>query len=429
MKYTFLISLLIFNSINEINNIEQANIIKISLKNEKEIEYEILPNYIYQFTIENEKYLYHFQKEYKDILYVYNEDNIVKNKKDNLLFKPGEIVIAKYTSNLNNPIKIKVTPFLFYNELNSIETIKTNETFLIIPNEDSIAFFDSLDNNAKIYCNDTNETLENTYGNFFELEKSKTYKVEIKIFDISVIRKYVYPKSITGEINIINDQEVFMYLSHNQSDNYIFNFKENTMNKIIKLSEKTPESIVNIYSEDGENITTLDKNNKYYLVDKNFTGKLSIEVLDNSAFIEFLSEGNAEMLDSNSLQNYEIKGNSVNIKLKKIQKSFKIKLNSDKDINLSLSFAISNNDKYYYISQSNSIIDTGKKEILLKYLAPFKYIEPSNEEFLSICINFEKEEGNTIKISYESYSGINELLNLNISKDECEGIIIIYQIF
>ena len=163
MKHIFLVSFLIFNSFNEINNVEQSNIIKIPLINEKETEYEILPNYIYQFKIENEKYLYQFQKEYKDIFYTYNENNIIKTKNDNLFFKPGETVIAKYSSNLNNPIKIKVTPFLFYNELNSIETIKTNETFFIIPNEDSIAFFDSLDNNAKIYCNNTNENIVNTY--------------------------------------------------------------------------------------------------------------------------------------------------------------------------------------------------------------------------------------------------------------------------
>ena len=423
MKHIFLVSFLIFNSFNEINNIEQSNIIKIPLINEKETEYEILPNYIYQFKIENEKYLYQFQKEYKDILYTYNESNIIKTKNDNLFFKPGETVIAKYSSNLNNPIKIKVTPFLFYNELNSIETITTNETFFIIPNEDSIAFFDSLDNNAKIYCNNTNENIVNTYGNFFELEKSKTYKVQINIFDISVIRKYVYPKSITSEINIINDQKIFIYLLKNYFDNYIFNFEGNTMNKIIKLSEKTPESIVNIYSEDGKKIITLDKNNKYYALDKNFNGKLNIEVLENSALIEFLSEGNAEILENNSLYNYEIKGNSVNIKLKKTQKSFKIKLNSNKDIKMSLSFTISNNGNYYYLSKSNSIIDTGKNELLLEYLAPFKYIELSNDEFLSIYINLEKHESNTIKISYETFSEINELLDLNIAKDECERII------
>ena len=90
---------------------------------------------------------------------------------------------------------------------------------------------------------------------------------------------------------------------------------------------------------------------------------------------------------------------------------------------MSLSFTISNNGNYYYLSKSNSIIDTGKNELLFEYLAPFKYIELSNDEFLSIYINLEKYESNTIKISYETFSEINELLDLNIAKDECERII------
>ena len=420
INFNFFAIILIINFFNT-NNINQSNIIKIPLKNETETEYEILPNYIYQFNVENEKYLYYFQKEYKELLYFCNDDNIVKMQKDELIFKQGETIIVKYTSNLNNSTKIKVFAFPLYNELNSIETLISNETFFIQTLEDSVAFFDSLDNNAKIYCNITNEIV-NTYGNFFEMKKSNIYRIDIIIYNISVIRKYVCPKSINGEINIVNDQKVFMYLSNNQSNNYIFNFKENTINKIIKLSEKTPESIVNIYSEDGDKIITLDKNSKYYLLNESFNGKLNFEIKENSAFIEFLSKGKAEILDSISKKNYLIKGNSVNIRLNKTQKSFKIKLKSNITIKLSVSFTISNNINYFYISKENTIIDTGKKEILLEYLAPFKYIEPLNDEFLSIYIYLYRKD-NIIGLSYESFSEIDELIDLNISKDECEGII------
>ena len=144
INFNFFAIILIINFFNT-NNINQSNIIKIPLKNETETEYEILPNYIYQFNVENEKYLYSFQKEYKELLYFCYDDNIVKMQKDELIFKQGEAIIVKYTSNLNNSTKIKVFAFPLYNELNSIETLISNETFFIQTLEDSVAFFDSLD--------------------------------------------------------------------------------------------------------------------------------------------------------------------------------------------------------------------------------------------------------------------------------------------
>ena len=74
------------------------------------------------------------------------------------------------------------------------------------------------------------------------------------MFDISVLRKYFYPINLNSEINIKNDEQNFLYLQ--QSKSYSIIFEGNTMIKMIKLSDKTFDSVVTI-SKDGVELSTL----------------------------------------------------------------------------------------------------------------------------------------------------------------------------
>ena len=100
------------------------------------------------------------------------------------------------------------------------------------------------------------------------------------------------------------------------------------------------------------------------------------------------------------------------------QKSLKIKINSDNIIEYSLSFSISEEDNYYF--QSLQIINSTKKEVILQYLAPFKYLNDFDligREFLYISLYFKKKENTHINISYCLFSEIDDLFGKKLSHD------------
>ena len=112
----------------------------------------------------------------------------------------------------------------------------------------------------------------------------------------------------------------------------------------------------------------MNKSQKYYKLDNNYNGKLTLIGETNEGFFciySFLSEGKSEILDDISLSNYQLVGNSVYIKLKKTQRSFRIQINSDNNIVYSLSTGISNTDNYYFPSKSLKMIYSKKKNYSL----------------------------------------------------------------
>ena len=70
----------------------------------------------------------------------------------------------------------------------------------------------------------------------------------------------------------------------------------------------------------------------------------------------------------------------------------------------------------------NNKINALNKELTLIYL-PYKNIEFNNDEFISLTINFEKNENQEINISYFQFSFIDEILDEEISEKQCEYII------
>ena len=93
-------------------------------------EFPIDKDTIYSFTISNENYLYSFTSEAENIFYVKLDENyeIVPNR---TFFRNGEVVFVNWETSLKESTTIKISPIPFYKELNSLETIKKINIFLL----------------------------------------------------------------------------------------------------------------------------------------------------------------------------------------------------------------------------------------------------------------------------------------------------------
>ena len=205
MKKEIFFLVFFFYFLNEINtlNRESSEIIEISLINGEDLEIEIEPGKIYKFVVKNENYLYRFEKELKDFLVIYNKNNILESERENLLFEKDEIIYINYFLNLNNKINCKIIVTIIYSKLNSIATYNSYNYFTLKSTEESIAYFDSVDKNAKILISPNDEKhLENMGGNFWKCSAGVPYYIRIDLFDVSAIKRYFYPLNINSEIKI-----------------------------------------------------------------------------------------------------------------------------------------------------------------------------------------------------------------------------------
>ena len=85
-KFALIFILSLISGINALNE-ESPEVVELSLIGEKNMTYEIEPNYIYKFVIEDQNYLYHFQEDIKDILKIYSKDNTWKHQEKIYILK------------------------------------------------------------------------------------------------------------------------------------------------------------------------------------------------------------------------------------------------------------------------------------------------------------------------------------------------------
>ena len=83
---------------------------EISIKEENETKYNIEPNNIYIFKIENEKLKYSFNSDLEPFFYIYNEDHILESAKNTTMFKYNDKIYVNYYTNITNIVEIKITP-------------------------------------------------------------------------------------------------------------------------------------------------------------------------------------------------------------------------------------------------------------------------------------------------------------------------------
>ena len=81
---------------------------EISIKEEKEQEYDIEPNNIYIFTIENENQSFSFYSDIDKLFFSYNKEHTLKPVNNGTSFQNKNKIYVNYYLNNTNTIKIKV---------------------------------------------------------------------------------------------------------------------------------------------------------------------------------------------------------------------------------------------------------------------------------------------------------------------------------
>ena len=259
------------------------------------------------------------------------------------------VLINIYSFNI-----IEEPSLISYDKLNSFEIISESQSFKIKTFEPSIAYFDSFDGNSIVYITTdkekfNNQTDERITGKFYPIKPNIEYYVRNNLYDsfnTSTFKKYLFPIDLSSKnISIVGNNVNYLYLKKDET--YHLDFKNNTIKKMIKLSRKTLNSTVTIINKNTKN--KLNNESLYYQLEDDFKDELELEVEENDAFIEFLSnEGDFDILKDVKLKNYEIKKNTTIIKIEKTQKDFIVRLNSDKLFKYSFSYGFSNNENYYY---------------------------------------------------------------------------------
>ena len=224
---------------------------------------------------------------------------------------------------------IKLSDSLTFSDLNNFKTISGPDDFFIMAKSKSMAYFDSIDKNSIIYISRNNDISlgEKITGKFYIIEAYAFYHISIKLYnnsEPSVLKRYVFP---LVKIDIENaDKLNFIYLQKNKVYRLGFNYRSNKI--IMKLSRKTIDSTVIINKDNIE--TRLNKNSLYYTIEK-YNGKISLEIKESDAFIEFYfynDNKNYNLFTSISLNDYKLINDISIIELNYTQKIFKLKLES-----------------------------------------------------------------------------------------------------
>ena len=324
-------------------------------------------------------------------------------------------------------IKLGESPI--FSDLNNFKIISGSDEFSLKVNSKSMAYFDSVDKNSIIYISKNTEVSlgEKITGKFYIIEPNILYYVSIKLYnnsEPSVLKRYVFPME-TIDIEDA-DKLNFIYLQQNKVYRLGFNYQANKI--IMKLSRKTINSKVII---NRDNIKTeLNQNSLYYSFEK-YNGKLSLEIKDGDAFIEFLhynDDKNSNLFKDISLKNYELTKDTSIIKLDYTQKIFKLKLESKSQFLVSLTYGFTNDINCIYdFSLNSQIISYGNSgnnyyiELTLHSL--FKNITLSENEAFSIAIKTEKQSDQPIYISYEQNCDIYWILDEVVNDQYCKDVI------
>jgi len=257
-----------------------------------------------------------------------------------------------------------------------------------------MAYFDCFDRESIIYISKNYHTYEfknqeKITGKFYEIKANEEYYVKIKIYFFpSIIREYVKhvkPLNLNNsEIDMIDGDINYLYLK--KDNKYELNFEKIKFKKMIKLSTKTLNSTIIITNNKKQIV--LNKTSLYYKLEDNFHSKLLLEIKENNAFIEFLSQNdNNEILEDILLTSYLVKNKTTIIKIPFTQKDFILMLSSDKIFKYSLSLGLSTSKDYFYISNSSreisitNLVEDMYKEYY-KLNTPFKDINLIENEFL-----------------------------------------------
>ena len=324
---------------------EEILILNLNFQAEKDYEVKItklVSDIEFNFFRKNDSYIK------KDLI------RMITDNKSMIIIQPSQEFIC-YENNLLNKKDNKLKYAQFNNEMNLNDILEGNDKF-----------FKTYTNNDSIIHFSKNE-------------------IQIIFFDFSQkeqIHYFLGPKEIDTNIDIINAKTNFIFLEKNKE--YELNFENNKVDRMIKLSRKTPNSQIYIVNED----ITLDSNNIYYQIKEGFKGKLNLIVNNSDAMIEFLFKiDDAEIINfkNNSMHINNLKFNLIKISKEHFSKNLQIKLEGEETLKFKVFFGYSIPPySYYYFGNSNQYPSISNKENIDLFIDEVKLM---NDEYY--CVLFE----------------------------------------
>ena len=438
----------------------------MNLKEEMNRNEISLNNKAYKFINDNSDLIYIFETNSRiDIknkdLNAFIELNILEYGEDNYLIMSSQSnENVKITSIPNSNVYIEqlfgenFDALLLKQKFTNIKIIQTNTNNLI-------SSFDSFDENNDIYY--AKYSVDNfnpkdihpiNVNSFKKIDKKKdlitldmksTYIIINKVYDqyLSSFEYFIAPEiNNNNEINLVKDSEKYIYLNTNKE--YKINTKDIKNPRLIKLSDKTKNSVITI------NDDKIDKDNIFYELKKD--EKYVVKVRDENALIEFLydiKEDGKEIFNDIETLNTKINGNSILLKFDTLH-DYVIKLTSDlnKSFGASICYKFGKGNYHYYSEECKEVLtfgfsyeDTIKKEkfnnITLRkdelYMAYINIYRNNTPIYLSYYpTNFDESWLNSAnfsntelepkhKFKYIIQGKDKYILDLNIDKDEIKS--------
>ena len=420
---------------------------------------------------------YKFINDNSDLIYIFETNSRIdiKNKDSNAfielnILEYGEDNYLIMSSQSNENVKITSIPnsnvyieqlfgenfdeLLLKQKFTNIKIIQTNTNNLI-------SSFDSFDENNDIYY--AKYSVDNfnpkdihpiNVNSFTKIDKKKdlitldmksTYIIINKVYDqyLSSFEYFIAPEiNSNNEINLVKDSEKYIYLNTNKE--YKINTKNIKNPRLIKLSDKTKNSVITI------NDDKIDKDNIFYELKKD--EKYVVKVRDENALIEFLydiKEDGKEIFNDIETLNTTINGNSILLKFDTLH-DYVIKLTSDlnKSFGASICYKFGKGNYHYYSEECKEVLTFGfsyedtikkekfnnitlrKDELYMAYINIYRNNTPIylsyyptnfNESWLNSANFSNTELEPKHKFKYIIQGKDKYILDLNIDKDEIKS--------
>ena len=420
---------------------------------------------------------YKFINDNSDLIYIFETNSRIniKNKDSNAfielnILEYGEDNYLIMSSQSNENVKITSIPnsnvyieqlfgenfdeLLLKQKFTNIKIIQTNTNNLI-------SSFDSFDENNDIYY--AKYSVDNfnpkdihpiNVNSFTKIDKKKdlitldmksTYIIINKVYDqyLSSFEYFIAPEiNNNNEINLVKDSEKYIYLNTNKE--YKINTKDIKNPRLIKLSDKTKNSVITI------NDDKIDKDNIFYELKKD--EEYVVKVRDENALIEFLydiKEDGKEIFNDIETLNTTINGNSILLKFDTLH-DYVIKLTSDlnKSFGASICYKFGKGNYHYYSEECKEVLTFGfsyedtikkekfnnitlrKDELYMAYINIYRNNTPIylsyyptnfNESWLNSANFSNTELEPKHKFKYIIQGKDKYILDLNIDKDEIKS--------
>ena len=420
---------------------------------------------------------YKFINDNSDLIYIFETNSRIdiKNKDSNAfielnILEYGEDNYLIMSSQSNENVKITSIPnsnvyieqlfgenfdeLLLKQKFTNIKIIQTNTNNLI-------SSFDSFDENNDIYY--AKYSVDNfnpkdihpiNVNSFTKIDKKKdlitldmksTYIIINKVYDqyLSSFEYFIAPEiNNNNEINLVKDSEKYIYLNTNKE--YKINTKDIKNPRLIKLSDKTKNSVITI------NDDKIDKDIIFYELKKD--EEYVVKVRDENALIEFLydiKEDGKEIFNDIETLNTTINGNSILLKFDTLH-DYVIKLTSDlnKSFGASICYKFGKGNYHYYSEECKEVLTFGfsyedtikkekfnnitlrKDELYMAYINIYRNNTPIylsyyptnfNESWLNSANFSNTELEPKHKFKYIIQGKDKYILDLNIDKDEIKS--------